>query len=227
MDFVAAKCPQCGGDLRMPFGVDRVNCTYCGAEVVTPFAQQSTTGTIPHTLLSLGHAAAVAGDQKQAFEYYSRVLEAEPTNSAAWLGKAGAAGWQSTLSDWRLMEAVSYTRKAFEFCPDDYRDPATKYAIAMLLWLTRTHHVVAYKHFTEAASAQAASGYLYQVATIVASLRYLCDLDPKNPEVYKAIVELAEASRHAAIMTGAWGTAERRRSAWISRFSYGTFMTSP
>ena len=34
MEFVAAKCPECGGALQIPDDRDRVFCTYCGCQII-------------------------------------------------------------------------------------------------------------------------------------------------------------------------------------------------
>lgn len=34
MKFIPAKCPSCGGELRVPEDMDVVKCMYCGSDVI-------------------------------------------------------------------------------------------------------------------------------------------------------------------------------------------------
>jgi Flp pilus assembly protein TadD len=65
----------------------------------------------PGNLLVLAEAAMEAGNYEEAFGYYSRALEADPTNARAWIGKGIAAGGCSTLARPRVDEMVSLVRR--------------------------------------------------------------------------------------------------------------------
>jgi hypothetical protein len=62
----------------------------------------------------LAAAAADANNHQEAYDYYTRVLEVDPMVSQAWVGKAAAAGWMSTLASFRLPEMLSGFHKAVE-----------------------------------------------------------------------------------------------------------------
>lgn len=63
------------------------------------------TRNIPN-LMGMAGTAERAGNFEEAVSYYNRALEADPQNSAAWLGKGRAAGWLSTRARLRVSETI-------------------------------------------------------------------------------------------------------------------------
>jgi tetratricopeptide (TPR) repeat protein len=57
-------------------------------------------------LMEMAITAEQDGDYAQALIYYDRAIEIDPDNSNAWLGKGRATGWQSTLGEVRIREAL-------------------------------------------------------------------------------------------------------------------------
>lgn len=94
MDLKAARCPSCGGDLDIPEGVDFVECPYCGIDVKV---RELTSHELDSkTLLELAGHAYNSGNYSSALEYYDFILEKEPSNPFALLGKI-----KSTIeNDW-------------------------------------------------------------------------------------------------------------------------------
>jgi predicted RNA-binding Zn-ribbon protein involved in translation (DUF1610 family) len=85
MDLKAARCPSCGGDLDIPEGVDYVECPFCGIDVkVRDITSQQLDSK---TLLELAGHAYNSGSYTSALEYYDFILDKEPSNSFALLGK--------------------------------------------------------------------------------------------------------------------------------------------
>lgn len=66
----------------------------------------------------LGEAAAEAENHEEAYRYFTKVLEADPKDAEAWLGKAVAAGWQSNLRGDRLGEMTAGIGKALALVGD-------------------------------------------------------------------------------------------------------------
>ena len=120
MAFVAALCPQCAGALQVPDDRDVVRCMYCAVEVVVRQAIQLVPGNSKN-LLALANSAAESGNYKEAYEYFNKVLEANPRHPEAWLGKGTAAGWQSTLADFRFSEMSVAFENAIKYSADDDR----------------------------------------------------------------------------------------------------------
>jgi len=90
MKSVAVTCPSCGGGLQVPDGRDKVICTYCGKTVllVTPETTQPAAGTEVQKLLEFAQVEFDLGNYANAYKYYVRVLEQDPQNLVAWLGRA-------------------------------------------------------------------------------------------------------------------------------------------
>jgi predicted RNA-binding Zn-ribbon protein involved in translation (DUF1610 family) len=88
MELKATRCPSCGGDLNIPEGVDYVECPFCGIDV-------KVRDIISHeldskSLIELAGHALNTGNYKSALDYYSFVLDKEPGNPFAILGKIKA-----------------------------------------------------------------------------------------------------------------------------------------
>ena len=104
MEFIAAKCPNCAGDLRVPDNLTKVLCMYCGFDVYVQTPPVATGPSIEN-LKALAFAAEEAGNAEEAYEYFKRVLEFEPDNFDALVGKAIAA------EKWHLSPSA-YSEKA-------------------------------------------------------------------------------------------------------------------
>lgn len=118
MTFVAAICPQCAGALQVPDDRDIVKCMYCGIDVVVRQAIQLVSGNSKN-FVELAKAASAAGNYSEAYGYFTKTLEIEPTNAEAWFGKGTAAGWQSTLADFRFGEMRVAYENAVKFSKDE------------------------------------------------------------------------------------------------------------
>jgi Flp pilus assembly protein TadD len=91
---------------------------YCGVSVVVRQAIAAATGSNVSNLLQLADQAAKAGNNKEAFDYYTRVLEVDSDNAEAWFGKGEAAGCLSTLQEFRLAEMISGIERALQLIPE-------------------------------------------------------------------------------------------------------------
>lgn len=56
------------------------------------------------TRMKMGLTAAQAGNNKEAYDYFTKVVEIEPDNWRAIFEKGKAAAWQSTLANLRISE---------------------------------------------------------------------------------------------------------------------------
>jgi len=117
MTFQAAKCPECGADIQVPADRDSIKCMYCGKDIIVRQAVQAVAGPSAQNWMKLAAAAEDAGNHEEAYRYFTRVLEVEPGNAEAWLGKAIAAGWGSNLRSDRLGEMLSGIEQAIACAP--------------------------------------------------------------------------------------------------------------
>lgn len=113
MNFVSAKCPQCGGSLQVPDNCDSVKCMYCGTDIIVREAINLVSGNA-NNFLELATSAQDSGNYVEAYSYFTKVLELDPKNSDAWAGKALSAGWQSNLIKSRLDEMLTCYEKAID-----------------------------------------------------------------------------------------------------------------
>jgi len=60
-----------------------------------------------------------ANNKKEAESYCNKIIEIEPNHYKAWMLKGKAAGWQSTLANIRVEEAVNCFTKAIDNAPED------------------------------------------------------------------------------------------------------------
>jgi len=63
--------------------------------------------------------AAAGGNHAEAHTYYTKILEADTTHFAAWLGKGESAGRLSTLQEFRLQETIASFRTAIALVPQE------------------------------------------------------------------------------------------------------------
>lgn len=119
--MAALVCDICGGKLMMGAG-GIATCDSCGMEYTQDRMKekiQEIKGVVrvdnSHMIdnwMNMGKAAAEAGNQKEAYEYFTKVLEVEPDNWRAIYEKGKAAAWQSTLGNLRLSELYQAVKAA-------------------------------------------------------------------------------------------------------------------
>lgn len=100
MSFKPAKCPNCAGDLQVPEDRDTVKCMYCGSDIVVREAIKLAGGVNIENLLILAKNAEKINSWKEAYDYYTRILEYDPQNSEAWFCRG-----LSKLCQWEIKRA--------------------------------------------------------------------------------------------------------------------------
>lgn len=122
----AAKCPQCGADVRISAEADRVHCDYCKRDILIRAGGSNSPNVV--NLLKLADAALDADNFDEAYGYYTRVLEDDPDNVLGWFGKAIAAGWSSNLRRDRFKELLSGVERAITLAHNDIKPTLRKRA---------------------------------------------------------------------------------------------------
>src|SRR5688572_5797108 len=105
MEFQDAKCPNCGGSLQLPDNLKTAKCIYCGVDIIVRDAIRAA-GPSVENLLKRAAFAAEVDNYQEAYDYFTRVLEHEPQNHAALLGRAEAAARLSPPSRLRAEELI-------------------------------------------------------------------------------------------------------------------------
>lgn len=121
--MAALVCDICGGKLVMGSGGIAI-CDSCGMEHSPDRMKekiQEIKGVVrvdnSHMVdnwMKMGAAAAQAGNNKEAYEYFTKVIEVDPTNWRAMFEKGKAGAWQSTLANLRISELYQGIKMALE-----------------------------------------------------------------------------------------------------------------
>lgn len=72
-----------------------------------------------NTYMSMAENAYNASNTAEAEAYCNRVIEIDPQNYDAWMLKGQSAGWQSSLANIRLGEAINCFLNAIQFAPEE------------------------------------------------------------------------------------------------------------
>lgn len=121
--MAALVCDICGGKLAMGSGGIAV-CDSCGMEHTKERMQekvQEIKGAVridnshmTDNWMKMGNAAASAGNHKEAYEYFTKVIEVDSENWRAIYEKGKAGAWQSTLGNLRTSEIYQGITLALE-----------------------------------------------------------------------------------------------------------------
>lgn len=121
--MAALVCDICGGKLVMGSGGIAV-CDSCGMEHSPDRVKekiQEVKGVVrvdnTHMVdnwMKMGTSAAQAGNNKEAYEYFTKVIEVDPDNWRAIYEKGKAGAWQSTLANLRTSEIYQGIKMALE-----------------------------------------------------------------------------------------------------------------
>jgi hypothetical protein len=144
-------------------------------------------------LLSLAEAAQAAGNQEEAYQYFTRVLEEDPDNHVAWLGKAEAAGWSSGLSGDRFPELIAGVERALACAPETERDALMKRAASSISQIVVALHGASTEHTKEYLSLDDTwSEHVDRCYSMLNALGVANTLDPTNATVLSNAIKLAQ-----------------------------------
>ena len=117
----ALVCDICGGKLVMGTGGIAV-CDSCGMEYSKEHVKEKVqeikgvvqidNSNMVSSWMKMGTAAAEAGNNKEAYDYFTKVIEVEPNNWRAIFEKGKAGAWQSTLANSRTAELYQAVKTA-------------------------------------------------------------------------------------------------------------------
>lgn len=145
MPLVPAKCPQCGGNIEVDNSNEAGICKFCGTPFITEKAINNyntyitnnfagatinVAGANVDNLLVLAKNAEEVNNYDDAKNYYSRILEIQPNNCDALIGKGISALYSSNLNDIKSNELIGYINKALDYKknePEITKDEIVKY----------------------------------------------------------------------------------------------------
>jgi tetratricopeptide (TPR) repeat protein len=146
----------------------------------------------------LAKTAIDGKNYQEAFNYYTRVLEVHPQNYEAWLGKGEAAGWLSTLEDFRMHEMIGELRNAMEYAPVDKKDEIAKLALLKIFEITLAYHKLSTEHFWKIRSRSLGTfkmnfelrkEYADRSMKIISAMELAHKLLPDNKEIIATIIQ--------------------------------------
>lgn len=130
MPLVPAKCTQCGANIEVDDTKEAGICRFCGTAFITEKAitnyntyvtnnfagaNINIMGANIDNLLILAKNAEEIGNYSEARDYYTKVLENQPNNCDALIGKGVCSLYGSNLSDIKSDELIGYISKAIDY----------------------------------------------------------------------------------------------------------------
>lgn len=144
MGLVAAKCTQCGANIKVDDTKDAGICEFCGTPFVTEKvinnyntyvtnnfagANINVTGANADNLLKMAANAIEAENGLEALNYVNKALEANPESPRAWILKMKTVKLQDDLHNNQLdtfsinvQETVTYGNKAIEYALSEEKE---------------------------------------------------------------------------------------------------------
>jgi hypothetical protein len=190
MSFRAIACFSCLRDIQVPSDIPNPTCPYCGAAAGREGAAPAATIS---NLMGMAKTAELAGNNAEAMNYFNRVLEADPTNSEAWIGKGKAAGWQTTLSNIRVSEMLVAFNHAIATANSETKDSTLQSVTHEANHLIVTIYKMARDHMLEYVSLQNSWPiYVGQMGQMVDALATVNEWNPADRTTLENIVHLCK-----------------------------------
>lgn len=200
MAFQSATCPSCSGELQIPDDEDVISCMYCGSDIVVQETLNKNQSPDPENFLNLAQSALESNNSQEAIKYANKVLEIDPKNYEAWLVKAEATGWQSSLNNLRVSEMAAGFEKAIKYAPENKKESIKKNAASKINDICSAFYQKARNHFDEFKSVDDSWGdYLLRCELLIKSLEMGHNFDPSNLQLIKNIVYVCRDNLEGAI----------------------------
>lgn len=163
---------------------------YCGGAVIIRQAIQLVSSAVNlDNLMELARAALDANNPKEAYDYFTKVLEHDPKNPSAWAGKGEAAGWMSTLGNFRLTEMLAGLNNAISYADDESQSLMCERCSNTVNTVAMACFSLARNHVLEFAGVEGAwVEYLDRCETIVAALEAGLSFDPSSRTAIENII---------------------------------------
>lgn len=108
------KCPSCGSVMGKPDSTGLIQCGYCGTTITYQPPVEKIERKNVERLLEICKTSLDGKNYKETIEYANKILEIDPENFDAWINKAIATFWLTTVANNRYSEATGYVLKAEE-----------------------------------------------------------------------------------------------------------------
>jgi hypothetical protein len=173
-------------------------------------------------LLILAKVAIEGRNYQEAFNYYTKVLEVDPQNYEAWLGKGEAAGWLSTLADVRLSEMLTDIENAIKNAPEEIKENLINRSADCINSITIAYYQLMREHLLKFVALENTwENHGEQCKIILHFLEYAHILSPKDRRIMENIilicVDLIKGVKYDdPYHSDVWGNPHRYMRAFIS-----------
>jgi len=113
------KCPSCGSVMGKPDNTGLIQCGYCGTTITYQPPVEKVERKNIERFLEICKAALGGSNYDEALQYANRILEIDPENFDAWINKAIATFWLTTVANNRFDEAMGYLLRAEKLDKDN------------------------------------------------------------------------------------------------------------
>lgn len=201
------KCPGCGASLATHHPSEALaTCEFCGSQVrLGPKINAAVADLVVQREIQeqLGRARHFAEQRlfDRALELYDRVLELDPDQQLAWLGKAHCAEDRTTIREYHLPEAYQCFQRAIETAPgEDERRWVRQRILQQLPDRIRQHHEQLHALFAQFANERASldealHDYQLQLRAGLAILARLQNQFPDEPSIPGTVVEITRRAQ--------------------------------
>ncbi len=192
MAFILTTCGSCGKEIQVPDDIDSAKCMYCGCDVNFKKSITPNVSSIDN-FLTLARTAGVAGNYKEAYTYYNRVLEIDPHNVIAWYGKGESAGWLSNLKEFRFSEMLIAFQNALRFSEENQRIELERNCALTINNIAAACYQIANKHLIEfVALPNTWPNYIAQCGQIITIYEEAHKLSPTDRLIMENIIHLCK-----------------------------------
>jgi tetratricopeptide (TPR) repeat protein len=165
---------------------------YCGKDILVQQAISAAGPPVGH-LIQLAQAAEASGNHEEAYQYWTRALEVDPTNANAWLGKAISAGWQSNLIQDRLAEMISGIDQALIYSGKD-RTKLAEEASNRIVEVVQAYYGLSIDHTMEFISVDTSwPEHIERSLSMLASMQKGIELAPNDLHAKTETLAIVEA----------------------------------
>jgi tetratricopeptide (TPR) repeat protein len=178
MELKPIKCPSCGADLQVPDNKDFIVCPYCNTTVQVRDEIKVSYDVNINNLLKLADEDLGAGNFKEAYAYYNKVLEANADSPDGWLGKGVCAGYLLGTGDFQIEEMLKWIQIAIEKCSEGNVNQIKEIAAKHIDYIVMSHFnqntPILSDYTSWILAMEYAQSYLPQDKTILHNLILVC-----------------------------------------------------
>ena len=131
MQLIPAKCPDCGGDVKLPEGKTQFTCDYCGGNILVTDLLGST--AVMQNCMMLAYSAIDSKNYKDAYDHFNRAIEIDLHNANAWFGKAVCTGMTKKFNENAYGQMMDLFENAFKYLPPEKQPVMKKNAAAEIV----------------------------------------------------------------------------------------------